>query len=177
MAWTGTVGQATPEVQLGALVVTYAALLYRVAYAVLRNRGDAEDAVQDAFVRVLQRKESLEDVRDVRAWLVRIIWNLALDRKRKARPEALDEEFAHTLAASYAAADRVLAETQQVQQVLQHIDKLPKLERQVLLLSALEELEIAEVANVVGRSEAAVRGLLFRARNRLRERLERTTGR
>jgi RNA polymerase sigma-70 factor (ECF subfamily) len=52
------------------------------------------------------------------------------------------------------------------------IDKLPRLERQVLLLSAMDELSGAEIAQVVEKSESAVRALLFRARSRLRERME-----
>jgi RNA polymerase sigma-70 factor, ECF subfamily len=56
--------------------------------------------------------------------------------------------------------------------VLREMDRLPKGERHVLLLSAIEELGTAEMAEVLGRSESAVRALLFRARARLRERLE-----
>jgi len=57
--------------------------------------------------------------------------------------------------------------------VLRELEKLPRTERQVLLLSTVEELETPEVAKVLGRSESAVRALLFRARTRLRERLDR----
>ena len=56
---------------------------------------------------------------------------------------------------------------------MRELDRLPRAERQVLLLSAVEELGAPEMAAVVGRSESAVRALLFRARTRLRERLER----
>ena len=56
--------------------------------------------------------------------------------------------------------------------VLREMERLPKGERHVLLLSAVEELETAEMAKVLGRSESAVRALLFRARTRLKQRLE-----
>jgi RNA polymerase sigma-70 factor (ECF subfamily) len=56
--------------------------------------------------------------------------------------------------------------------VLREIERLPKAERHVLLLSVTDELGTAEMAEVLGRSESAVRALLFRARTRLRERLE-----
>jgi RNA polymerase sigma-70 factor (ECF subfamily) len=56
--------------------------------------------------------------------------------------------------------------------VLRELERLPKAERHVLLLSVNEELGTAEMAGVLGRSESAVRALLFRARTRLRERLE-----
>lgn len=169
----GSMESVRSEVDLAALVETYSALLFRVAHSVLRSRTEAEDVVQDAFVRVLEHRSSLPEVRDMRVWLVRIAWNLALDRRRRIRPEQLDEAFAGTLAASSTPADKAFDEAQRIGSVLREMERLPKGERHVLLLSAIEELETAEMAEVLGRSESAVRALLFRARTRLRERLGR----
>ena len=164
---------ARSAVDLEALVETYAGLLFRVAHSVLRSRAEAEDAVQDAFVRVLERAGTLPAVRDMRVWLVRIVWNLALDRKRRGRTEQMDEQFADSLAALDVPADEALGEAQRVRAVLRAMERLPKGERRVILLSATEELTTAEIAQILGKSEPAVRALLFRARARLRERLER----
>lgn len=161
------------EIDLAALVETYSALLFRVAHSVLRSRAEAEDVVQDAFVRVVERRSSLRAVRDMRVWLIRITWNLAIDRRRRIRPEQMDESFAESLVASSVPADQALDEAQRMKAVLRELERLPKAERHVLLLSSLEELGTAEMAKVLGRSESAVRALLFRARTRLRERLER----
>jgi RNA polymerase sigma-70 factor (ECF subfamily) len=60
--------------------------------------------------------------------------------------------------------------------VLSEMERLPKAERNILLLSAIEELDTAEMAEVLRRSESAVRALLFRARTRLKERLEKGDG-
>ena len=160
------------EVDLAALVETYSTLLFRVAHSVLRSRAEAEDVVQDAFVRVLEHRQSLAAVRDMRVWLIRIAWNLAIDRKRRIRPEQMDESFAQSLAASSVPADKALDEARRMKSVLRELERLPKGERHVLLLSAIEELGTAQMAAVLGRSESAVRALLFRARARLRERLE-----
>jgi RNA polymerase sigma-70 factor (ECF subfamily) len=163
---------ARPAVDLVALVDAYSTLLFRVAYSVLRSRNEAEDAVQDVFLRVLEHRRSLSTVRDMRVWLIRIAWNLALDRKRRKRPDQLDESFARSLVSGALPADAAIEETQHFQTVLREMESLPKAERHVLLLSALEELGTAEMASVLGRSESAVRALLSRARARLRERLE-----
>jgi RNA polymerase sigma-70 factor (ECF subfamily) len=104
--------------------------------------------------------------------LIRIAWNLAIDRRRRIKPEQLDEIFAQSLVASNVPADDALDEAQRMNSVLRELEKLPKAERHVLLLSAIEELETSEIAQVLGRSESAVRALLFRSRTRLRERLE-----
>ena len=161
------------EIDLTALVETYSALLFRVAHSVLRCRSEAEDVVQDAFVRVVEHRRSLPAVRDMRVWLIRITWNLAIDRRRRIRPEQMDESFAESLVARSVPADEALDEAQRMKAVLRELERLPKAERHVLLLSSLEELGTAEMAKVLGRSESGVRALLFRARTRLRERLER----
>jgi RNA polymerase sigma-70 factor (ECF subfamily) len=138
----------------------------------VRSRTEAEDVVQDTFVRVLQHRRSLPAVRDLRVWLVRIAWNLALDRRRKVRPEQIDAAFAAALAAVTVPADQALGDARELALLLAAIERLPKAERQVLLLSAVDELSTAEVAKVVGKSESAVRASLYRARSRLRERVD-----
>ena len=168
---------ARSEIDLAALVETYSSLLFRVAHSALRSRAEAEDVVQDVFVRVLVHRRSLTAVRDMRVWLVRIAWNLAIDRRRRIRPEQFDEGFAEGLVARDLPADEALKEAQRLRSVVRGLERLPKAERDVLLLSVVEELGTAEMAEVLGRSESAVRALLFRARTRLRERLEEGEGR
>ena len=169
--------EAASEIDLATLVETYSALLFRVAHAILRRPAEAEDVVQDVFLRVLQHHLKTKDpallaVRDMRVWLVRIAWNLALDRRRRIRPDQIDDAFAASLIAATIPADRALHESRRMQAVLHELDRLPKAERQVLLLSALDELTTPELAAITGRTESAVRALLFRARTRLRQRLD-----
>jgi RNA polymerase sigma-70 factor (ECF subfamily) len=160
------------EIDLAALVETYSSLLFRVAHSVLRSRAEAEDVVQDVFVRVLEHRRSLTAVRDMRVWLVRVAWNLAIDRRRRIRPKQFDDGFAESLVARDLPADEAMKEAQRLRSVLRELERLPKAERDVLLLSVVEELGTAEMAEVLGRSESAIRALLFRARTRLRGRLE-----
>ena len=156
------------EAAIAALVSQYAGTLYRVAYSVLRNASDAEDAVQEAFVRVLRHRDTLHEVRDQRVWLIRIVWNVVLDRKRrmKTRPETDDvAELARVLPAAGLSADERVAAAQHHAHVLGCVEQLPAKERQVLMLSAFEELTSVEIASVLGISESSVRSRLFRARN------------
>lgn len=163
---------APSETDLATLVDAYASLLYRVAHSILHNPAEAEDVVQDTFVRVLQRTRELASIRDLRVWLVRIAWNLALDRRRRIRPDQIDDAFAQSLAARTVPADQTLHDARHIAAVLREIDRLPRPERDALLLSAIDDLSPAEISTLLNRSEAAVRGLLFRARTHLRQRLE-----
>ena len=167
---------AKAEIDLAALVETHSRLLFRVAHSVLRSSSEAEDVVQDTFVRVLEHRRTLPHVREMRVWLVRIAWNLAIDRRRRRQPESMDAAFAEGLATSISA-EKALDQSQRIQAVLRELERLPKTERHILLLSSLEELDTREIAAVLGRTESAVRALLFRARPRLRERLEKGASR
>lgn len=160
------------DTMLAALVETYSTLLFRVANSILRNPTEAEDIVQDTFVRVMEHRRALSEVRDTRVWLVRIAWNLALDRRRRIRPEQMDDTFAQQLPSRNLAAYIALDEAQQMQAVFRQIDKLPRAERQALLLSALDELNTPEIAQIMNKTDSAVRALIFRARAHLRDRLE-----
>jgi len=170
LRWFST-ERVSAEPDLALLVRDYSGLLYRVALSVLRHPAEAEDVVQDVFVRVLQQKRHLGDIVEIRPWLVRIAWNLALDRTRRTRPQQMDEVFAAGLVSAEVPADQALAEAARIRQVLDAMERLPKNERQALLLSAMEELSTAEIGTILGKSESSVRSLLFRARTHLRERL------
>jgi len=156
------------EEALAALVSQYAATLYRVAFSVLRNASDAEDAVQEAFVRVLRHRDTLGEIRDHRVWLIRIVWNVVLDRKRrmKTRPETDDvSDLARVLPAEGLSAEQRAAAAQHHAHVLKCVEQLPAKEREVLMLSAFEELNTVEIAAVLEITESSVRSRLFRARN------------
>jgi RNA polymerase sigma-70 factor (ECF subfamily) len=167
--------QHDQEAAVAALVGEYASTLYRVAYSVLRNAADAEDAVQEAFLRVLRHRDTLDEVREPRVWLIRIVWNVVLDRKRRAktRPETDDvAELARVLPANGLSAEDRAAAAQHHAQVLACVEQLPAKEREVLMLSAFEELTSVEIAAVLDITESSVRSRLFRARNLMAELLD-----
>jgi len=169
--------QHADEETLAALVGQYAGTLYRVAFSVLRNSADAEDAVQEAFLRVLRHRDTLGEVRDQRVWLIRIVWNIVLDRKRRAktRPETDDvAELARVLPSDGLSAEQIASAAQHHAHVLAHVERLPAKEREVLMLSAFEELNSVEIAEVLGITESSVRSRLFRARNLMADLLQHT---
>ena len=150
------------------LVQRQSRFVFRVVYAVLLNRQDAEDAVQETFLRVLRRREMLGEVRDQRVWLIRIVWNIVLDRKRRAktRPETDDvADLARVLPADGLSAEARAVAAQHHAHVLGCLEQLPAKEREVLMLSAFEELSGVEIASVLNITESSVRSRLFRARN------------
>lgn len=72
------------ENDLERIIGEHAQLVFRIAYSVLRNHHDAEDATQETFLRVLRFRSKLAAVKDSKAWLARIAWRVAIGRKRKS---------------------------------------------------------------------------------------------
>ena len=71
---------AAPTVEM--LVADHSRMVFRIAYSILRNHHDAEDAAQECFLRVWKHKDRLQDVHNAKTWLARIAWTTALDKRR-----------------------------------------------------------------------------------------------
>jgi RNA polymerase sigma-70 factor (ECF subfamily) len=150
----------------------HARLVYRIAYSVLRNDAEAEDATQETFLRALRYGKKMAGIHDQKAWLARIAWRVAVERrKRVATATAKTEEVGETLVSLNHGADRILLENERNAALEQLIASLPSPLRDALVLSTLEEIAPREVAAMLGISEAAVRSRSFRAREILRGKL------
>jgi len=160
-----------------ALVADHTGMVFRIAFSILRNHHDAEDAAQECFLRVLKHRHNLHKVRNAKTWLARVAWTTALDKRRTGRemPLAGDEGGSATLGESprdtAPGADDRLMQQQRRQLLEKLIAGLPEELRQPLELSTVEELNSAEIAELMEIPEASVRTRLFRARNQLKEKL------
>ncbi len=165
----------TEEDHLELAVRQHAQLVYRIAYSVLRDHHDAEDATQETFVRVLRARRKLNTVDDPRKWIAKIAWRVAVERRKKA-PEVPLETIEATVISQLrsqlvSAEENVLA--QEMSGLVQSlISALPAQLRDVLTLSTVQEFSPGEIAGVLEMSEAAVRSRIFRARQMLKEKLE-----
>lgn len=169
---------ARPEEDLlEATVREQSRLVYRIAYSVLRDQTDAEDATQETFLRVLRYGKRLARIQDQKAWLARIAWRVAVERRRQVvKASTGTSEAGEALVSPRAGADRILLEEERTALLERLIAALPDELRNPLVLSTLEEMSPREVGAVLGISEAAVRSRTFRARQILRERLSKWIG-
>lgn len=147
-------------------------LAFRVALSVLRQREDAEDVAQEAFLRAQRAFRSIRDRERFRAWLVRTTFRLALDRlrgekRRLRREDAVALEA--PLEASSTEEDALQAEVRT--RVADAVADLPEKLRLVMVLVAIEEQDLGSVARLLELPEGTVKSRLHRARKQLAERL------
>jgi RNA polymerase sigma-70 factor (ECF subfamily) len=146
--------------------------VYRAARAILRDDGEAEDVMQDAYVRAYAHLREFEGRARFSTWLTRIAVHEALARSRRGRRfQPLDDQE-QSMPSSPRVTPEELASDREVSAVLERaIDSLSDELRTVFVLRAVEEMSGAETAECLGIAEETVKTRLFRARARLQEAL------
>jgi RNA polymerase sigma-70 factor, ECF subfamily len=160
--------EAAREDRFGDLLNRQSRFVFRIAYAVLRNTSDAEDAVQETFLK-LYRTGAWEDMMDERAFLARAAWRLAVSKLRKVRHEAPDVDM--DMPSTEASPEQAAIETDFNARLHRMVDALPEELRQPLALSTVEEMTSREISQVMGIAEGTVRTRLMRARELLKKKL------
>jgi RNA polymerase sigma-70 factor (ECF subfamily) len=163
----------------GALVQRHRDRFFNLAYQVVRNREDALDVAQDAFVKAFAALSSFKGEATFTTWIHRIVVNLAIDclrRRRRGDPTTYDDRLAvpdDEEARPTAAEDPETAlEARQVRALLARgIRALPPAHRAVLILREIEGLSYDEIARAVGCSLGTVMSRLFYARRKLQKAL------
>jgi RNA polymerase sigma-70 factor (ECF subfamily) len=169
--------QADDERAFGELVNRYEAKVYSLSLRMLRNPEDAEDVLQDTFLRAYRGLKSFQGNSTFSTWIYRIAANSALMRLRKKQLPTVSIEDADEREAPLNIVDwrpgpveqLLTEETREAME--QAIEALPPEFRQVFILRDVEELSNAEVADVLDLSVAAVKSRLHRARLKVRNRL------
>lgn len=153
-------------------------LLFRTARSILKNDTEAEDALQEAYLRAWRGLGSFRSDARLSTWLVRIVINEALGRLRHRRTEVLAIDSTIDLADLREGnpddrPDRVAMRSEMRAMMEACIDTLPEAFRTVFILRAVEEMSVDEVAEAMELPQATVRTRFFRARGLLREGLAR----
>ena len=174
------------EPAIRALTRRYNRRLFRLARGILRDDAEAEDVVQEAWVRAITALDSFRGEAAFSTWLTRIALNEALGRRRKQRPTVEWESYAETphvaeiiqfpLSAMAADPERTMARSEIRAVLEQSIDELPEAFRAVFIARIVEGMSVEETAELFGLKPETVKTRLFRARSLLREALDRQLG-
>ncbi len=162
------------DAEFTALVERQSRFVFRVVYAVLLNAHDAEDAVQETFLK-LYRNRGWQQAENERAFLARVAWRVAVDlRRATSAGHPVAEMQEDVLPSSLPGPDEALVASNQHALIHAMIDVLPEELRVPLVLSTFEELNSREIGRALDLPEGTVRTRLLRARQILRQKLEAT---
>ncbi len=158
----------TPQV----LTETFKSLsdgLYRVAYYILESENDAQDAVQDLFVKLWGNRDQLDTVLNFKAYCTTLMKNLCIDRLRKEqRVQGIE---AGTDIIESRRVDEDYDAREKLERVLAAIERLPERQRDVMKMYVLEEMSYDEIAQKTGMTNLTLRVLLSNARKTLRSQI------
>ncbi|MCK5135114.1 MAG: sigma-70 family RNA polymerase sigma factor [Bacteroidales bacterium] len=155
------------------LVMPFSSRLYRMAFRLMNNREEAEDIVQEVYVKLWEMRNELNNYNSIEALSIRITRNLCLDhlRRRKINQNALKAEKLKEEGYSVTPAEN-LEKKEEAEIIHTLIAALPEPQRSLVHLRHLEEKEYEEIAEMVNMNVNAIRVSISRARKQMREMLE-----
>jgi RNA polymerase sigma-70 factor (ECF subfamily) len=142
---------------------------YRVAYHLLESRPDAEDAVQELYLKILSMHGKLVYVRDPAAYGITLLKNICIDRIRR-RESRRAEQLEEFIATDTSGPEKQMAEKDTLSRVMKEMERLPEKQAKVLRMRAVEGLEYDEIARRTGLSQVNIRVLISIARKTLKKR-------
>jgi RNA polymerase sigma-70 factor (ECF subfamily) len=155
------------------IIRTHSRTLFAIAYGILQNREEAEDAVQDALVKAWKSRWRVRDPEKFAAWLSMIARHRARDVFRKRRTVSLPNEVTKSLASetnrnrNTNTSDELLD-----RQLHSELAALPEVHRSALMLRYFEEMDYQSIEKLLGLTNGALRGILGRALATMRKRLK-----
>ena len=146
--------------------------LYRIAFALVENKNDAEDILQDGYYKLWEKRKELTTIQNPEAFCVTMIKNLCLDFLRSPRVRRQDEQLENIKATNDSSPEEELVIRDHIEQIQQLIHHLPENQRMVLRLKGIDNCSSEEIEQITGLSAANVRTLLSRARKTIKEQFE-----
>lgn len=143
---------------------------YRVAYYLLESQEDAEDAVQELYIKLLRSPGSAKLIRDPLAYGITLLRNICIDairRREKRKSESLQEY----MMVDSRGPERAFCEKDYLNRLISEIDKLPKKQAEVLKMRVLDGLEYEKISRRTGLSQVNIRVLISIARKTLKKNL------
>jgi RNA polymerase sigma-70 factor (ECF subfamily) len=176
--------KARDEAAVRAIVKANNRRLFRIARGILRNDAEAEDVVQETYIRALTHLDGFRGDSSLSTWLSRIAMNDAMGRLRDKRPsldwDSISENRLEAEIIPFPAAssdpEKSMAQ-RQIQEVVEHaIDQLPEAFRLVFIARVMEEMTVEETAELLSLKPETVKTRLHRARALLRQNVEKEIG-
>ena len=150
-------------------------LLYRVAYHLTGNAQDAEDLLQDLYLKLWQKRDDLPDEAMRDAYLVTMIRNLFVDQRRLKRIDASEDIEAHASPPDERSLDEQIGSRDEVQQVEGLIRQLSERDAKIIQMHLMEDRSYEEIESDTGLSQGNIRIIVMRAKKKLKQQFQNIT--
>ena len=164
--------QAGNRDEFNSIVETFDRRLYETAFLITGDRGLAEDATQETFVRAWTRIRTLSDSSKLQAWLMRILFNHLKGQKRRKSVSEVEIEAAISVEDRSGGTERRTLAVETADEMFEVITSMPEDQRTVLVLRYYEEMSLKEIADATGWRLGTVKSRLNRGLRTARERME-----
>ena len=143
--------------------------LYRIAYYMLESEAEAQDAVQEVYLKLWESRAELSEVRMPKAYCIRMLKNICMDRIRRARLLSYPSQLPEI--ESVAPGDDTIDRKTRLNKVLEAVKALPERQRQVFILRTMENLSYEEISKRTGLNYLTCRVLLSQARSKIKSKV------
>ncbi len=143
--------------------------LYRIAYRYMGNACDAEDMVQNTYLKLWEKQDFLEGIENDEAYAVTTLKHLCLDKLKAPLVQTDDDSGLVSESSPEPPPDQALEQKEEMKIVMRIISELPEQQRQVVLMRHFEEKSTEEIERETGLSNVNIRVLLSRARKTIKE--------
>lgn len=150
-------------------------LLYRVAYHLTGNAQDAEDLLQDMYLKLWQKRDDLPDEAMKEAYLVTMMKNLFVDQRRHKRIDASEDIEAHASPPDERSLDEQIDSRDEVKQVEGLIQQLSKRDAKIIQMHLMEDCSYEEIEQDTGLSQGNIRIIVMRAKKKLKQQFQNIT--
>ncbi|MBR0300519.1 MAG: RNA polymerase sigma factor [Bacteroidales bacterium] len=147
--------------------LSLAEALYKVAFYILETQQEAEDAVQELYLKLWKNKDVLDGIKNPKAYAMTILRNLCLDRIRQSSRIAEEEPAEQNEGSTDPY--RQMDEKERLEKVLAAVKSLPERQREILILRTIQGLSFEEITERTGMNYLTIRVLLSRARQTIRK--------
>jgi RNA polymerase sigma-70 factor (ECF subfamily) len=146
--------------------------LYRYALNILKSDVDAEDVIQEVLIKVWQRRDQFDLIDNKEAWCMTVTRNLCIDKIRAKKQSSQDVSEYHFIADHSAPPDIQAEDRENLKIVMDVLNTLPENQKEIIHLRDIEGYTYKEISDLIGISEDQVKVNLFRARQKLKEKLK-----
>ena len=150
-------------------------LLYRVACLLTGNAQDAEDLLQDMYLKLWQKRDELPDAAMKEAYLVTMIRRLFLDQQRHKRVDASEDIEAHTSPPDERSLDHQIDERDEARQMEGLISQLPERDAKIIQMHLMEDRSYEEIEQDTGLSQGNIRIIVMRTKQKLKQQFQNIT--